>query len=424
MITKTINIGESININYIHTDKFKTNRISFNFITQLHRPTKAFAALIPVVLTRGCRKYPTLADLNRKMQYLYSADIDTLDDKYGEYLTFGLSSDILNDRFTGDINMAEEMTQFLCDIIFDPYLEDGMFSEKYVEAEKNHLIDLIESKINNKGAYALERCCEEMYKDEIYSIKKIGYIEDIEKITASSLYEAYKNALRSYKIEIFVTGDCDIEKVAAIFGSYTKKLERDVQPLLSYPIVKSAKEIKRIEETQVVNQGKLCIGMRMGCRTGDKSIYAARYFTEIFGSGDMSKLFVNVREKISLCYSINARLGSREGVIVVSAGIDFDKKDEVEKAIYDQLDAIRNGDISDEEFNGAKAVFRNAYVRILDSKRAMELSGFTKSIFGIDMTLDEERRCMDSVTPEDVVELAKGITVDTVYFLKGEECDG
>lgn len=424
MITKTINIANGVNVNYIHTDKFKTNQISVNFITQMDKASAHLNAMIPVILLRGCRKYPTQSQLNRKLQYLYSADIDTKNTKLGEFQIFGLSSNMLNDRFTGDIKMAEEMAQLLCDIIFDPYLENGVFSEKYVESEKINLIDLIESEINNKTGYSVNRCIEEMCKDEVFAVKKYGTVEDVEGITEASLYEAYLNALKSCKIEIYVTGECEIDKVSAIFDTYISKLERDVKLPRKYPIVRAAAEVKRVDEIQDVNQGKLCIGMRTGCNVEDENFYIARLFTEIFGSGDVSKLFMNVREKMSLCYSIDAILFQRIGILMVTAGIEFENKEIAEKAIFDQLDAMRRGDITEEEFLSAKRSLRNVFMQVYDSPRAMEKWALNRTFSGSSLTPMEECARIEGATVNDVVEFAKRITLDTVYFLKGESIDG
>ena len=424
MITKTIKIANGVNVNYIHTDKFKTNQISVNFITQMDKASAHLNAMIPVILLRGCRKYPTQSQLNRRLQYLYSADIDTKNTKLGEFQIFGLSSNMLNDRFTGDIKMAEEMAQLLCDIIFDPYLENGVFSEKYVESEKINLIDLIESEINNKTGYSVNRCIEEMCKDEVFAVKKYGTVEDVEGITEASLYEAYLNALKSCKIEIYVTGECEIDKVAAIFDTYISKLERDVKLPRKYPIVRAATEVKRVDEIQDVNQGKLCIGMRTGCNVEDEGFYIARLFTEIFGSGDVSKLFMNVREKMSLCYSIDAILFQKIGILMVTAGIEFENKEIAEKAIFDQLDAMRRGDITEEEFLSAKRSLRNVFMQVYDSPRAMEKWALNRTFFGSSLTLKEECARIECATVNDVVEFAKRITLDTVYFLKGESTDG
>ena len=424
MITKTISIANSVNVNYIHTDKFKTNQISVNFITQMDKSSAHLNAMIPVILLRGCRKYPTQSELNRRLQYLYSADIDTKNTKLGEFQIFGLSSNMLNDRFTGDINMAEEMAQLLCDIIFDPYLENGVFCEKYVESEKINLIDLIESEINNKTGYSVNRCIEEMCKDEVFAVKKYGTVEDVESITEASLYEAYLNTLKSCKIEIYVTGECEIDKVSAIFDAYISELERDVKLPRKYPIVRTAAEIKRVDEVQDINQGKLCIGFRIGCNVDDENFYIARLFSEIFGSGDVSKLFMNVREKMSLCYSIDSVLFQRIGILMVTAGIEFENKEIAEKAIFDQLEAVRSGDITEDEFLSAKRSLCNVFMQVYDSPRVMEKWTLNRTFSNSSLTPMEECAKIEDATIDEVVKFANSITLDTVYFLKGENADG
>ena len=424
MVNKTIDIAKGVKLNYIHTDKFKTNQISVNFITQMDKASAHLNAMIPVILLRGCRKYPTQSQLNRKLQYLYSADIDTKNTKLGEFQIFGLSSNMLNDRFTGDIKMAEEMAQLLCDIIFDPHLENGVFCEKYVESEKINLIDLIESDINNKTGYSVNRCIEEMCKDEVFAVKKYGTVEDVEGITEASLYEAYLNALKSYKLEIYVTGECEIDKVSAIFDTYISKLERDVKLPHKYPIVRAAAEVKRVDEIQDVNQGKLCIGMRTGCNVDDETFYIARLFSEIFGSGDVSKLFMNVREKMSLCYSIDSVLFQRIGILMVTAGIEFENKEIAEKAIFDQLDAMKRGDIPEEELLSAKRSLCNVFMQVYDSPRAMEKWTLNRTFSNSSLTPMEECARIEGATVDEVVKFANSITLDTVYFLKGESIDG
>ena len=420
MINSTLKIAEGVNVNYIHTDKFKTNLISFSFITQIDKSTAHLNAMIPLILMRGCRKYPTQSELNRRLQYLYSADIDARNDKLGEFQMFGFSANMLNDRFTGDIEMAKEMAQLLCDIIFDPYLEKGAFSKKYLSSEKLNLIDTIESEINNKTRYSMNRCIEEMCKDEIFSVRKFGTVADVKKIDEKTLYKAYLNALATCKIEIYVTGDCDFDGVAATFASYFKGIDRKVCEPKLYPIVRRAEKVSRIDEAQDVNQGKLCIGMRTGRNISDGNHHIAQLFSEIFGASPTSKLFMNVREKMSLCYFCRSVITQRNGVLLIASGIEFKNKEIAEEAILKQLDAIRNGEISTEELENAKRSLRNAYMQIYDSAEGMESWTLNRSLSENHDTPEGEKEKLESATAEEIVEYAKGITLDTVYFLKGE----
>ncbi len=424
MITRTIEIAKGVRLNYIHTDKFKTNLISFNFITQISKDSAHLNAMLPIILMRGCEKYPTQAEINKRLQYLYSADIDAKNDKVGEFQIFGFSTNMLNDRFTGDIKMAEEMSTLLCQLIFEPYLEKGVFSRKYVEGEKINLIDAIEAEINNKTRYSMNRCLEEMCKDEIFAVKKFGTVEQVEKISAKSLYEAYKKALKECKIEIYAVGDINCDRIADIFKSYFNGIEREVCEPVLYPIVRVATEVKRIDESQDINQGKLCIGMRTGKNIEDGNFHIAQLFSEIYGASPTSKLFINVREKMSLCYFCRSVIQQRNGVLMVASGIEFANKEIAEEAILKQLDAIKKGEISDEELGNAKRFLRNAYMQIYDSPDAMEAWTLNRSMSKNYDTPEGERDKIENATVEEIVEFAKGITLDTVYFLKGESENG
>ena len=424
MITKTIEITEGARLNYIHTDKFKTNLISFNFITQISKESAHLNAMLPLILMRGCKKYPTQAELNKKLQYLYSADIDAKNDKVGEFQVFGFSTNMLNDRFTGNIKMAEEMTELLCQLIFEPYLVKGAFSKKYVEGEKVNLIDAIEAEINNKTRYSMNRCIEEMCKDEIFSVKKFGTVEQVKAVDEKTLYNAYLKALKSCKIEIYVVGDCDIDRISSIFASYLKDAEREVKYPVLYPIVREANEVKRIDESQDINQGKLCIGMRTGRNIEDGNFHLAQLFSEIYGASPTSKLFVNVREKMSLCYFCRSVIQQRNGVLMVASGIEFANKEIAEDAILKQLEEIKNGNISDEELANAKRSLRNAYMHIYDSVEAMEAWTLNRSLSNNFDTPETEKEKTDRATIDEIVDFAKGITLDTVYFLKGENKNG
>jgi predicted Zn-dependent peptidase len=263
-----------------------------------------------------------------------------------------------------------------------------------------------------------------MCKDEVYAVKKYGTVGDVEGITEASLYEAYLNALKSCKLEIYVTGECEIDKVSAIFDAYISELERDVKLPRKYPIVRTAAEVKRVDEVQDINQGKLCIGFRIGCNVDDENFYIARLFSEIFGSGDVSKLFMNVREKMSLCYSIDSVLFQRIGILMVTAGIEFENKEIAEKAIFDQLEAMRSGDITEDEFLSAKRSLCNVFMQVYDSPRVMEKWTLNRTFSDSTLTPIEECTRIENATPEDVIEFAKRIALDTVYFLKGENADG
>ncbi len=424
MISKTLKIADGVNMHYIRTDKFKSNIISFNFITQANNENVHLNAMIPLILLRGCRNYPTQSEINKRLQYLYSGVIDTKNEKQGEFQVFGFDIDILSDRFSSDTEIMKESTELLCDIIFDPYLENGAFSEQYLENEKINLIDTIEAEINNKTKYSTSRCVEEMSKGTAFAVKRFGDVENVKKITSETLYEAYVKALSTIPAEIYVVGECDFEMIAQQFKERFVSIKRSVVYPSFSQIKRKAEGVTEISEKQDVKQGKLCIGFRTGKNIQDGDHHVAQLFSEIFGASPTSKLFMNVREKMSLCYYCRSMISQRTGIMLVAAGIEFANKDIAQKAILEQLDAIKNGDISSEELENAKRSLKNSYMHVYDNPSAMQAWTLYRAISdNHDEPMDEAKR-VEEATVEEIASFAKNITLDTVYFLNGEDENG
>ena len=179
---------------------------SFNFITELSHENASLNALIPPVLMRGCKKYPNQAAINKRLQFLYSGEIGARNSKFGEYQIFGLRANLLDNRFCADTDVTKETIDLICDMIFEPYLVDGVFDAGYVKGEKINLIDVLESEKNNKTQHAIARATEEMCKNEVFSISKYGTAKQIDEITPEALYKAYKTLLKECTVEIYFVG--------------------------------------------------------------------------------------------------------------------------------------------------------------------------------------------------------------------------
>ena len=421
MITATKQIANGVKINFIKTDKFKTNYLSINFISPLKKENAHYNSMLPLVLMRGTRSYPSQKEINKRLQYLYSGDIIALNNSFGEYQIFGFKVNMLNNKFASDLEIDSETIDLVCELAFDPYVVDGAFDKAYTEGEKINLIDTIESEINEKGKYAIKRLMTEMCKNEVYGISKLGSVEDVKAIDNKTLYEAYKRAVAEYPIEIFFVGDGDFEKIANKFKTVFSKIQRNpIEIPVSTPVY-DVKEVKEIVEEENVKQGKLVLGFRTGYKAEYNQYHIMQMFNEIYGASPTAKLFLNVREKMSLCYTCRSIINQKNGIMLVSSGIDSKNKEIAEKAILDQLKSIKNGDISDEELESAKKSLKNGYMQIYDSAELMEVWAFFRSLCGISTTPKAECEKLDTVTKNDIQEVARRIKLDTVYFLKGKE---
>lgn len=423
MIKESFKIADGVNLHYIETEKFKTNYFSFNFIAPLSRDTVHFNAMIPLILMRACEKYPSQAEINKRLQFLYSGDIDARNDSFGEYQIFGFKANMLNDRYTQGTDVTGEMINLLCEMIFKPYIKNDAFDKEFTRGEKITLIDAIEAEINNKGQYAVKRLMSEMCKDEVFGISKMGEVDDVKKITEKSLYEAYKNAIKNNIIEIYFVGKADITKVVSALKERFDGVERTPQLVQPVEIKMLADTVKEVVDTEKVNQGKLVLGFRLGYHYSENKYHLIQLFNEIFGGSPTAKLFLNVREKMSLCYYCRSSVSQRTGIMLVSSGIESKNKEVAKKAILDQLEMIKNGEVSEEEFESAKKSIRNGYLAIYDGAEAMEAWSFFRGFCGINTTPIAECEKIENVSIEEIKAVANKITLDTVYFLKGEDAN-
>ena len=413
-------IADGIGFNYLETEKFKTGFLSVSFIAPLSAETAAKNALIPSVLLRGSVKYPNMAEINKKLDYLYASSLSARNTKRGERQVFGICASMIDSAYTiNGEDLLAQVTDFVGEILLNPITVDGAFDPAYTESEKNNLIDAINAKINNKTQYARMRCAAEMCKNERYGLDENGTAKEVSACTAAGVYEQYRYALCHYPIEIFYVGKCDPDDLCDRLGSVFGALDRDPVDVPETEIVREAKTLNRISEDMPVNQGKLAIGFRTGIAMNDPEYPALIMANEIFGGGVTSKLFMNVREKMSLCYYCSSSPESAKGLLFVQSGIETENREIAEKAIFEQLDAVRRGEFTDEELLCARLGIINAYKELSDSAKGLEGWYLGRLLEGCASVPDEVTEAVERVTKEEIVAAANKLTADTVYFLNG-----
>ncbi|MBQ4116849.1 MAG: insulinase family protein [Clostridia bacterium] len=417
---KKFKITDGVTLNVIPTDKFKTNYLSFNFVQYLDKNKAALNALIPQVLLRGTKNHKDIASIKVALDELYAASVEGKTFKRGEYQVCGITASWLADRYSIDgTKITEGTISILEELLFDPYTENGIFSKSYVESEKIDLIDDIRALINNKNSYAVTRCKEEMCRGEAFGISEYGDEESVKKITADELFAAYQNLLETSRIEIFYVGSGDVEalfeKIGKMFADKKRAYTEPQKTVVKYGVT----EVKNVTEKISAAQGKLSLGFRTGCSVGDKDYSAFPVFVEMYGNSPVSKLFMNVREKLSLCYYCRAIPDGVKGIMVVTSGIEVSNKEKTQNEILAQLDNVKQGKITDEELILAKKSLKNAYNELNDSPPALEGWYLTRCLSGLDDSHEEVCNRFMNVTKEEVINVARKLQLDTVYFLEG-----
>lgn len=417
----SIELKKGIKLHIINTNKFKTNLISVFLTSKLSRETITKKALILSILRRGNNTLKTQEEINAKLEDLYGAECDCGIDKNGDNHISKFYIETLNDNYIlNNENIFEEAIQVLFDIIFNPISENNKFKDEYFDGEKETLKQIIEARKDNKRAYSTIRCIEEMYKDEPYGLYKYGYVEDLEKITNEELFEEYKNLINNSKIDIFVSGNIDEQKVEEIFknNKYIKELCKREYVLPEE--VNKENETKTVIEKTNVAQGNLNIGMKANNISKDDVAKVAVY-NAVLGGGANSKLFQNVREKASLAYSAGSMFIKTKKTIIIKCGIDPENYEKTLKIVNKQLDDMKNGDFSEEDMNKAKELIV-ASCKSMQDEQDSELSYyFNKELNEEKTTIEEYIKDVQAVSKEDVINVANNVKTDTIYFLTKEE---
>lgn len=410
-----------IDIFMLNSDKFKTNTISIFFQDDLSNQTASLNALFPAVLRRGCEAYPTMGDISRHLEELYGAAFDCGVNKKGEYQIINFFIEYVADKYIEEngSSLFEKAFRLLNYIITNPALENDCFINQYVEQEKENLIKLIESRVNDKVQYTYDRCIEEMCKNEPFGIHEYGNIDDIKKISSKELFEHYKKALCSLPMSIYISGAFEEKNITLMKNILSDMKRNNIKQLK--PLSKnepSYKDKNEIVQKMNVNQGKLSLGFRTGIFPGDDKYYTLMVYNSILGSGMHSKLFQNVREKMGLVYYAGSSIERYTGLMLINAGIEISNKERVEELILHEMQEMVNGNISDYEYFSALKAIETGIKTLKDTQLRLIDFYFGQKVSDTHDTLDSIIQNVKKVTKDNIVNVAKKIRLDTVYFLR------
>ena len=415
-----ISLSDNINLYVIKDSKYKTVHYSMFLHRVLDRDEVTKNSLLSRVLKSATMEHPSMRDMSIYAESLFGCSFDAGIIKRANIQSIYSSANIIADKYTKE-SSEEKAARLMLDIIFDPFVKNGAFSKDITESQKSNLKDDIDGLINDKRAYANVRCIEEMCKDEPNAVIEIGYLEDLSGIDEKNLYEHYKSIIFTNPIDIFVVGDVDAENLAKFFRSYFSKYNFNITPHTILCTSKLCDEPKYIEDNLDVNQGKLCIGFRTGVNVESDLYYPLLVGNSIFGSGAHSKLFNNVREKMSLCYYAYSRLDKHNAIMLVGSGIEFDNFEKTKNAVIDELKKVQSGDFTEEELSVAKEYIINSYKSNEDSPGLLVDYYLGKTFTPGLPTLSEACDIVSDVTRDDVLKSFEKISLDTVYFLNGKE---
>ncbi len=421
---KVKEIKNGVKLHLIRNEKFKTNLVSVFLTTELNRENITKNSLIPAVLRRGSKNMPTQEDISTKLEEMYGASFNCGIDKRGDNQVLKFYIEAINSKFLPQDaeNILDETIANLLEIVFNPLIEDNAFLKTYVEQEKVNVAQLIDGKMDNKARYAVDRCIEEMYRNKPYSLYKYGYKEDLDNIDEKSLYKYYKELLNTCKIDIFVSGIIDeqisdrICKMPEIQNLNDRNAIFNMSNLQEN--INNNEQI--INEAMDVTQGKLVLGLNLD--TKDENMqYVALVYNEILGGSANSRLFQNVREKASLAYVASSSYVKIKNNIIINCGIEIKNYDKTLKLVREQLEELKNGNFSENDIDTAKKCLVSN-IKIIDDEQDTEIMYFYgQEFYKTKLDINQYIEKIQSVTKQDVLNIAQNIKIDTIYFLNDKK---
>jgi predicted Zn-dependent peptidase len=421
---KTVRINENISLNLIGMDKLKTTTVGVYIHRPLNREEVSFNTVLPLVLKNSSVLCPGRDATAKYLENLYGAALGSAVMKRGEDHVIYFDAETIADCYApNNEKLVSELLRLVMSVLFDTdAAKKGAFDEKLVEQEKKNTADAIDAFVNDKRRYALWRCQQETARGTAFEILSMGDKEGLEKINAKNLYHHYKSIITSSVIDIYICGKADIDKVEKTIREYTDNLSFSAAQVPRTDIIeRNENDINTVKEEMDVTQGKLSIGFLTGIKPEDPDSCALTVFNSLFGAGAHSKLFNNVREKLSLAYYASSQLERFKGMLTVNAGVEFENFQKAYDETLVQLEEIKKGNISEHEFNSSISAVINTCRSYYDDQRALASYYLTEKISGRDLSLEDYIENLQKVTVEEVAAVAKKIKLDTVYFLKGRE---
>jgi predicted Zn-dependent peptidase len=412
-------ILEGVYFNAIYDDRFKTNRISVNLILPLDDKTATSNAIVPFLLRKSYKECPDFTMLNKKLSEMYGAFLDADVRKIGDSQLLTISISSIDDRYSlNNEKLVSQMSDLLCKILLTPDFVNGEFKSLDLELEKQFLIDTIESQINDKRVFAIKRLEEIMFANEPSGVNKYGDIKKAKELDTKQATLSYEKIISTARIEVIFVGSGDFDLSKQIFKQAFNSLKRENIYVPETIFISDVEKIKEVTEEMQISQAKMVLGFRAGVKPTDKDVDALRVMVALYGGTPFSRLFVNVREKLSLCYYCAARHDRTKGIITVDCGVEENNIESAKSEILNQLEIIKKGEFEKSELESAKLSLIDSMKSVTDSPSSVEVWYLGQILFGTNNSPQIEAKQIEKITFDEVVKVAQKIKLDTVYILK------
>ncbi|WOV85339.1 pitrilysin family protein [Sporosarcina jeotgali] len=418
-------LQSGVNLYTRQTAQFKTVSAAIKFTAPLTEETAAARTVLANVLEDSSARYPTRTKLRQALEELYGAVYYTDTGKRGNEHIFTVYAESVNEEYlrNPDVPVFEQLLTLVTESLFKPNLADGIFDETIVDREKQTIIDRIGSIYNDKTRYANKRMLELIRSGQPASLSSSGTEQTVSAVTSELLKKTYDQMMNEDTIDIYILGDVDTEQLidrAQTLFPFAEGTRKSVPPAASN-VNKGVSAAKHIREKQDMKQGKLNMAYSTPVGFKHPDYPKMQMMNGVLGGFAHSKLFINVREKESLAYYCSSSYASHYGLLYIMSGIDAEQEEKTASLIDQQVEALRNGDISDLEIQQTLALLSNSIRSSFDSAKGQIEIYDQYKLLDENFTSDKLIEKWERVTKEDIQEMAALLTKEITYLLSGRE---
>ena len=413
-------IIKGVHLHFIQSEKFKTNKIKVRFSAPMSEKTIAGRVLTASMLETSNALYPTSQAFREKLANLYGANYSTSLSRRGlvHYLDINLS--FVRDQFLSRKNvLADEMLDFLKASLFFPLSNGKAFDTKTFEIEKRNVLTDLEAEIENHFYHAHRELNNLFYDLPEMRIPRVATIELVEKETAETSFTAFQQMLNQDQIDFFFIGD--FNEIAVREKIQEFQFSEREQPLqLSYQQNYSNITREKLEQRDV-NQSIVELAYHFSSQYGDRSHLPLIVLNGLLGGFAHSKLFVNVREKESLAYTISSNFDIFSGLMRIYAGIDRANRTKTIALINRQILDLKRGHFTDEELEQTKNMLKNSILLAQDRQNTLIERAYMSSVLGKKfLSLEAWLKALENVSKADLIEAAQQLKLQAIYFMEGK----
>ncbi|WP_028043693.1 EF-P 5-aminopentanol modification-associated protein YfmF [Candidatus Stoquefichus massiliensis] len=420
---KTVYQMQGYTLHLIPTKKFKTITISLRMQSPLLKETTTLRTLLTFVLIAATKQYPSTKLLASYLDENYGARLSTNVMTKGQSQIMNIYTSFVNDVYLPQKEqLLEKQIQLLSDLFFNPYIMNDAFDDTIVELKKKELKERLQVAKDDKFSYSLDKLFEYMGKDQTLGIPSTGYENEIESVSAKTLYEYFLKCIQEDEKHIYIVGDID-EEIVKIFKKYLQFPENSKDYPSAYTFTSDRNDVLEVIEKQDITQSKLNLGYRIDCNFTSDNHYAFTVFNAIFGGFSQSRLFQVVREENSLCYYVSSSYDAFNGMMLVNAGIEAADYHKTMDLITQELEKIQKGELAQHDIEIAKMMLENALRKTNDEAGSMITLTYNRDITHKQETNDEYIEKLLNVKKEDIIAVAKQVQLDTIFFLTGKDFD-